>query len=59
MADNRRWGNDNGEAKDFGEQGGYWEKHNEITDKYDEDLLEKMNRELDNLLIFVRSRARR
>lgn len=43
-----------GEAKVFGEKAGYWEKHNVITDKYDQDMMDRLNSELDNLLIFVR-----
>lgn len=46
---------DSEEAKVFGEKANYWEIHNEITDKYDEDLIERMNTSLDNLLIFVSS----
>lgn len=41
------------EAEVFGEKAGYWEKHNELTDKYDEDMMERLNSGLDNLLIFV------
>lgn len=37
----------------FGELGGYWETHDIITDKFDKDMMERLNSELDNLLIFV------
>lgn len=49
---------DNGtEAKVFGEKAGYWEKYNTITDKYDADMMERLNTGLDNLLIFVSPHA--
>jgi hypothetical protein len=41
------------EPKVFGEKGGYWGKYSEITDKYDDDMMERLNTGLDNLLIFV------
>lgn len=41
------------ETNEFGQKGGYWEMHNELTDKYDEDMMERLNSGLDNLLIFV------
>lgn len=44
---------DTGAAKVFGEKAGYWDKYNEITDKYDEDMMDRLNTGLDNLLIFV------
>lgn len=42
-----------GPLKVFGEKANYWELHNEITDKYDEDMMDRLNTGLDNLLIFV------
>lgn len=51
--DQRNEEEDGGEAKVFGEKAGYWDKHNELTDKHDEDMMEKLNSGLDNLLIFV------
>lgn len=44
---------DTGRARVFGEKAHYWELHNEITDKYDEDMMDRLNTGLDNLLIFV------
>lgn len=41
------------EAKVFGEKAGYWDRYNLITDKWDADTMERLNTELDNLLIFV------
>lgn len=40
-------------AEVFGEKGNYWTLHNEITDKYDGDMMGRLNTGLDNLLIFV------
>ena len=45
--------NDYSEAKSFGEKGNYWEMYDEITDKYDQDIMGKLGEGLDNLLIFV------
>lgn len=42
-----------GESKLFGEHGGYWDKHDVITDKFDQDMMGRLNSELDNMLIFV------
>lgn len=42
-----------GEAKVFGEKAEYWRLHDEITDKFDRDMMERLNTGLDNLLIFV------
>lgn len=42
-----------GEAKFFGEKAGFWRLHDEITDKHDSDMMERLNTGLDNLLIFV------
>lgn len=42
-----------GEAKVFGEKGGFWRLHDEITDKHDSDMMGRLNTGLDNLLIFV------
>lgn len=42
-----------GEAKSFGDKANYWQLHNEITEKYDGDLMGRLNTGLDNLLIFV------
>ena len=42
-----------GEAKVFGEKGGFWRLHDEITDKHDSDMMSRLNIGLDNLLIFV------
>lgn len=44
---------DGAEANVFGEKGNYWDIHNEITDKYDQDMMGRLNSNLDNLLIFV------
>lgn len=41
------------EAKVFGEKAEYWEKYNLITDKWDADMMQRLNSGLDNLLIFV------
>lgn len=44
----------------FGEKGNYWEIYNEVNDKYDEDsMMERLNTNLDNLLIFVSAVASR
>lgn len=45
------------EAKVFGEKGGYWYRYNLISDKWDADMMERLNSGLDNLLIFVSRRA--
>lgn len=42
-----------GEAKVFGEKAGFWRLHDEITDKFDSDMMGRLNTGLDNLLIFV------
>lgn len=44
---------DNEPATVFGEKRNYWELHNEITDKYDADMMDRFNTSLDNMLIFV------
>lgn len=48
---------DGSTAKVFGEKGGYWARYNLITDKWDGDMMERLNRGLDNLLIFVSFRT--
>lgn len=42
-----------GEATYFGEKANFWALHDKITDKYDSDLMGRLNTGLDNLLIFV------
>lgn len=42
-----------GEAKVYGEKADYWLLHDEITDRFDQDLMARLNTFLDNLLIFV------
>ncbi len=42
-----------GEAKYFGEKANFWALHDEITDKFDSDMMGRLNTGLDNLLIFV------
>lgn len=37
----------------FGEKADYWEIYNEVTDTFDEDMMERLHIGLDNLLIFV------
>lgn len=44
---------DRTEAEVFGEKAGYWEKYDLISDKYDADMMDRLNTGLDNLLIFV------
>lgn len=39
--------------KVFGAGADYWELHNGIANKYDADLMDRLNTGLDNLLIFV------
>lgn len=49
---------DNGtEAAVFGEKAGYWEQYNFVTDKWDADMMDRLNTGLDNLLIFVSPHA--
>ena len=37
----------------FGEVGDYWAKHDRITDRFDKDMMARLNIEADNILIFV------
>lgn len=37
----------------FGQKADYWEVYDEVTEKFDEDMVERLHIGLDNLLIFV------
>lgn len=37
----------------FGEKADYWEIHDEIIEKFDGDMVERLHTGLDNLLVFV------
>lgn len=50
-------GPDTTEPNVFGEKADYWEIYNEVTDTFDEDMMEKLHIGLDNLLIFVSVRC--
>ena len=47
---------DVGLASRFGEKGRYWEQYKIVTDKWDTDMMDRLNNGLDNLLIFVSER---
>lgn len=42
-----------GYATYFGEKANFWALYDKITDKYDSDMMGRLNTVLDNLLIFV------
>lgn len=42
-----------GDANEFGDKRWYWNTYNDITDRYDADMMDRLNTSLDNLLIFV------
>lgn len=37
----------------FGEKGDFWARYDRLADKYDADMLQRLNDNLDVLLIFV------
>lgn len=41
------------DAKQFGDKRWYWEEYDVTTEKYDRDMMGRLNSNLDNLLIFV------
>lgn len=51
--DARGLGEETEEGKEFRDERWYWDMYNEISDKYDEDMMERLNTSLDNLLIFM------
>lgn len=37
----------------FGEKAGFWERYDTVAEKFDADMLGRLNENLDSLLIFV------
>lgn len=44
---------DDDDETGFGQKADYWREYNRVTDKHDGDLMQRLNSNLDNTLIFV------